>query len=308
MYRTYLFLSLVAVAACGGGGSDPATPDAADVDATAPDADLSPPTVFGGDRPATLEVPSSYDPATPTPLVLVLHGYYTDPDYIEPYLKMTTFAEDRGVLVIAPDGRLNPGGNYFWNASDACCDLYDEGGDDVAYLTGLVEDIRAAYNVDPDRIFAIGHSNGGFMALRLACEHPEIFAAVISQAGAAPDGCAPSVPVSVLQVHGDMDPTIQYAGGMLTQNNGAQVAYGSAATTVSTCAAANGCDATTADLPPVDLLGTDGAETASAHHTGCPAGIDAELWTAPDSGHVLLFSNVTVPTVWWTWLSAHPRP
>ncbi len=313
MPRLYLVVvvALFSVAACGGddgaGGPDARGPDARGGDALVPDADPSPPTVFGGERPATLTVPTTYDATTPTPLVVALHGYYTNPDYVMAYLRLDTFAEDHGALLIAPDGTMDPDDNYFWNASDACCDLFDAGPDDVGYLATMVGEIRAAYNVDPARIFVIGHSNGGFMALRLACEHPEIFAAAISHAGAAPSTCTPATPVSVLQVHGDTDSTIQYTGGTLTQNNGSTVTYPSATETVAALAAADGCAATTESLAPIDLINMAGDETLVTRHTGCPSGIDSELWTAPDGGHVLLFAS-TVPERWWTWLSAHPKP
>lgn len=301
-----LMITSCCLASCGAeSGGD--SPDASRVDALVPDADPSPPTIFGGDRPTTLTVPSTYDPATPVPLVVALHGYYSDPEYVLGYLRLLTFAEDHGALLIAPDGTTDPDANYFWNASDACCDLFGAGTDDLGYLTTMVGDIRAAYNVDPARIFVIGHSNGGFMALRLACERPEIFAAAISHAGAAPATCDPATPVSVLQVHGDTDSTIQYAGGMLTQDDGSQVAYPSAAQTVATVADAIGCAATTETLAPIDLINTAGAETLVTRHTGCPTGVDAELWTAPGAGHILLFAS-TVPDLWWTWLSAHPKP
>ena len=100
------------LAACGGDDGGGA-PDARRVDATVPDADLTPPTTFGGDRPATLIVPTTYDPATPTPLVVALHGYFTDPEYIMAYLRLDTFAEDHGTLLIAPDGLVDPSGNYY---------------------------------------------------------------------------------------------------------------------------------------------------------------------------------------------------
>ena len=293
----------LALAACGGGDDDGAAPDAGRPDALVPDADTSPPTVFGGDRPAELVVPESYDPATPAPLVVALHGYFSSPDYIISYLRAAVMSADHGALFIAPDGLADPSGNHYWNAS-ACCDLYDAGTDDVGYLTGLIHDIQAAYNVDPARIYVMGHSNGGFMALRLACEHPELIAAVISAAGAAPDTCTLSEPVSVLQVHGQVDQTISINGGVITQNDGTTKPYGSAAETVATFAAANGCDATTETGAPVDLTNADGAETVETRHTGCPTGVDAVLWSVAEADHVMLFSR-NVPDLWGSFLSAH---
>jgi polyhydroxybutyrate depolymerase len=288
-----------------------AAPGAPDGAAGGPDASTARPTVFGGDRPATLTVPSTYDPAVPTPLVVALHGYFTSPDYILSLFHLSDFAEAHGVLFIDPDGLANPDGDHYWNATDACCDLFDAGTDDLGYLTGLVADIQAAYNVDPKQIFLLGHSNGAFMSLRLACERPDLFAAVISLAGAnalAPADCTPTQPVSILEIHGDEDDTILFEGGTLTQRNGDQVPYPSAAQTVARWATLDGCSDETAADEPLDLASTlPGAETTRFHHTGCPAGIDTELWRVGGAGHVLIFTP-EISDTWWNWLSAHARP
>ena len=43
--------------------------------------------------------------------------------------------------------------------------------------------ITESYNVDTQRIYAIGIGNGGFMALKVACELPQLFAAIASFGG-----------------------------------------------------------------------------------------------------------------------------
>ena len=45
-------------------------------------------------------------------------------------------ARRRGLVLVAPDGTLDPRGHRFWNATDACCDFFDHPVDDVAYLRG----------------------------------------------------------------------------------------------------------------------------------------------------------------------------
>lgn len=303
-------VALVVLAGCGSSAATSAPDgDAPSADAATADADLTPPpTEFGGDRSATLAVPEDYVAGTPIPLVLALHGYFTDPGYVIDYMALQTFADDHGVLMIAPHGTVNPAGFAFWNATGACCDLYDDGVDDEAYLMGLIADIRAAYTVDPRRIHALGHSNGGFMSLHLACRHPDVFAAVISHAGAADpdDVCAPGA-VSVLQVHGSSDTIIAINGGFNRQMSGEYVAYPSAADTVARFAAPAGCDAATETIAPIDLTTAAGDETTRVIHTGCPDDIDAELWTTPGGGHFLGFSD-QVPAAWWTWLENHAKP
>ena len=80
----------------------------------------------------------------------------------------------------------------------------------------MIDDISTRYNVDPKRIFIVGHSNGAFMSHRLACDLSDRIAAIASLAGAAwndASKCNPSSQVSVLDVHGDADTVINYGGG-----------------------------------------------------------------------------------------------
>ena len=118
--------------------------------------------------------------------------------------------------------------------------------------------------------------------------------------------CAPSEPVSVLQLHGDMDPTILYGGGTITVEN-APVAYPAARATFDLWAASNGCGDAATDGPARDLVGSlDGNETAVLEAGGCPDDGRVELWTVAGGTHVLLL-NATSRGALWTFLEAHPK-
>ena len=261
---------------------------------------------FGGARPVTLQVPKDDDPSCPMPLVLLLHGYGANGQLQELYLGLDRLVDGRRVLLAAPDGTLDASGKQFWNATDACCNFDASPVDDVAYLRGLVSEISAAHAVDAHRVFVIGHSNGGFMAYRLACEHPEDFAAIVSLAGATfadAARCAPASPLSVLQIHGDADGTVLYDGG--TSLVGRVVpAYPGAARTTDIWASYQGCSSETVPGESVDLGGTPALVT---RHTGCPPGIGVELWTLPDGSHLPSFSSGFATNV-WHWLEQHPKP
>jgi membrane protein implicated in regulation of membrane protease activity len=56
--------------------------------------------------------------------------------------------------------------------------------DDSTYLHRLLDAVKSAYRVDPTRVYFVGHSNGGFMAYRMACEHATEITAIVSLAGA----------------------------------------------------------------------------------------------------------------------------
>ena len=263
--------------------------------------------VVGGTRPVTVHTPANYNPATPAPLLIMLHGYSVNGAVQESYLQLAATASADGILYASPDGTTDNAGNRFWNATDACCDLFHSGVDDSAYVAGLIAAIKTAVAIDPKRVFIVGHSNGGFMAYRLACEHASDIAAIVSLAGATfntPSACTPTAPVSVLEIHGTADATISYTGGAV---NG--VAYPSAPNTVRMWAASDGCSQTAdSPTPPSHTITTGSAATVTAYSTGCTAGSHAELWTLPAGQHVpgLLHPNFETQVI--TYLLAHPKP
>ena len=110
----------------------------------------------------------------------------------------------------------------FWNATEACCNFWNNPVDDVAYFNASVDDASTRYNVDPHRSFVIsfviGHSNGAFMAHRLACEASDRLGGSASLAGAAwidSDRGQPTEPVAILQVPGNRTPTSIMKAGWL---------------------------------------------------------------------------------------------
>ena len=268
--------------------------------------------VVGGDRPVVVQVPPGYDAARPAPLLILLHGYSVSGAATASYSGLGPVAVANGMLFAAPDGTLDPDGNRFWNATAACCDFHGSRVDDSAYLADLVAEIGDRLSVDAARVYFAGHSNGGFMSYRMACDHADLVAAVASLAGSTPTGdeCDPAEPVAVLQIHGTADGAVRYDGGTI---RGAS--YPGAAETVRTWAAAGGCDhrprasSTLLDLD-AQIFGPNGepAETRiETWSSGCRPGGHAELWAITDGGHspalTADFADLVV-----AFLLAHPKP
>ena len=172
---------------------------------------------FGGSRPVSFfHAPANYDPSKPAPLVLLLHGYGASGALQDAIFRLASIADQEGFFLVAPDGTVDSTQHRFWNATDTCCDFENTHVDDVAYLTGLVAEIEKKYAIDPKRRFVVGHSNGGSMAYRLACDAADRFAAIVSLAGpffSDASKCKPSAPVAVQHIHGTADTTVPYAGG-----------------------------------------------------------------------------------------------
>lgn len=257
---------------------------------------------LGGSRPAKVTLPSTYDHARAHPLVILLHGYSATGSIQDLYLDFTPRAVARGFIAVVPEGKTNPGGQQYWNASPGwCCDFLNSGVDDAGYLVGLVAEAKGRFNVDADRVYLVGHSNGGFMSYKLACEHAEVFAAMVSIAGAMPlaaSECAPSEPVGVLQVHGTFDTVINYFGTIGQ--------YPSAVTAIERWAGHNGCATSASVGEDMDYDNAIfGAETTVLQHRSCRGGA-AELWKMSGSAHVPAFTPAFMPAV-LDWLLAHAK-
>ena len=254
-------------------------------------------------RPYKYKVPSRYDATKPTPLVVMLHGFTASGELNELILHLAPLSESRTFLYAFPDGTKNPLGMRFWNATDFCCNFFGSTVDDVAYITAVIDDMAARYNVDKRRVFLVGHSNGGYMAHRMACDRSSKIAGIVSLAGAQwkdATRCVPTDKVSVLQVHGTVDTLVGYGGGAL---------YPSAKDTVATWANRNGClgrlgyGGKRIDLDSV----IPGAETKIEQYSGCPATGAVELWTIEGGSHVPAFTSYW-PGAIYDFLMAHPKP
>ncbi len=266
---------------------------------------------IGGSRPAELLLPRGLDRLKPAPVLMVLHPYGGQADGRLGHQDFRAAANRMGALLIIPAGSPDRHGAFFWNATDACCDLDRAGVDDVKYLAGLVEETALLQNVDRARIYVAGHSNGGFMALRLACDRPDLFAAVVGVAGATwldPARCQPRSPVSVLQVHGDHDEVVRYPETGATPNPLLRVPYPGAVGTVTRWMNNDHCAGPLANVPGLfdfeaRLAGSD---TRLQHAEGCPRGVDVELWTIQNGPHDVHLTEAFVDAA-ADWLTAHPK-
>jgi poly(3-hydroxybutyrate) depolymerase len=138
--------------------------------------------------PYALFVPRSYDPEQPAPLMVALHGLGRTYDWLMGYDGLLEAAEAGGYIVVTPLGYTRRG----WYGSRTTGvdgrtlgDEAEHSEQDVMQVLGIV---RAAYNVDPDRIYLWGHSMGGAGTYHLGARHPQLWAGLGVVAPATPEG------------------------------------------------------------------------------------------------------------------------
>jgi len=278
--------------------TDAQTPDAY-LDAGAPEEDgtpalpVEPPTHIGGERPAGVHVPDTYHEQESWPLVILLHGFSATGVIQDAYLGFSANVSKLGFVGLVPEGTVDAQGKQFWNATNACCDIGLTGVDDAGYLSGLIDEAIETLNVDPGRVYLLGHSNGGYMSFRMACDAAHKITAIASIAGATykkASKCQPTEPVSILAIHGTADPTVQYGGGSF---------YPSADQTIAHCIAYNQCtDSGPEQGAPVDFdPDAPGKETTPYTWSGCDSGATVALWKMDGTGHIPFFNEDFLPAV-----------
>jgi polyhydroxybutyrate depolymerase len=231
-----------------------------------------------------LEPDKSLDPV---PLVLSLHGGGGNGEQTCTQAGgIQELAEREGFLVACPEGIEN---NWNDGRADNSNRAHEEDIDDVGFLLALIEMLSNTYNVDPDRIFVTGASNGGMMSLRMACEASELIAAAGAVIASLPADlrCEPEHPIPILLMNGTEDPLVPFEGG---QVHFFRREFGEVISTPDTVAfwvAANGCSATprTEQLP--DLDPRDGTRIQVDTYSGCEAGVSVVLYTVEGGGHTL---------------------
>ena len=176
------------------------------------------------DRDMYVFVPSHLQPAGKRALVIVLHGGGGNAERIvagqsEHGLNMDSVAEHDGFIVAYLNGtkvmRILGDDKKGWNAGNCCGKPSTDKVDDVGYISGAVKYLTDHYAVDPRQVYAIGHSNGAMMAMRMVCE-TDVFAAIMPVSGALGiDGtCNHAGDKYVYAIRGENDTNVPYEGGV----------------------------------------------------------------------------------------------
>jgi len=253
----------------------------------------------GQRREYLLYVPRSYDRSKPAPLVISMHGAGGWPTQQMNLSAWNRVAEREGLIVVYRSG-LSGAGPRIWRTGD------------VRFISDLIDKLQASYNIDPDRIYANGFSNGGGMAFVLSCRLSDRIAAV-GMVGAAQtfpwSWCRDRRAVPMIAFHGTADSMALYNGG---QSWVAPAPFPPVPAWTANWARRNRCGPSPVESAPA-------ADVVRREYTNCADGASVVLYTFRGGGHTWpggealpewfvgpTSRSVDASSTMWSFFRAHP--
>lgn len=225
----------------------------------------------GANRDFIVVLPNSYTAGSSLPMVFNLHGYGSDASQQIFYSQMYKTVDSNGFIAVFPNGIGNA-----WNSGWSVTPVPD----DVGFISAIIDTMTWLYNINLNRVYACGMSNGGFMSYKLACELSNRLAAVASVTGTINSltalNCPAGVAVPVLQIHGTDDPLVPY--------NGITGAYG-VEETIDFWKARNGCTVAADTTAVPDNNVNDSSTVQKIVYANCSSPHEVWLYKINGGGH-----------------------
>lgn len=254
---------------------------------------------IGGERPAQVFYPKTFDPSKKYPVALLIHGYSVNGFLQNLIVQLEERVSAFDFVLIVPEGTVNSAGAQFWNAFPQCCNFDGSDVDDVGYLASLVDEIGQYVWVDKERVSFVGHSNGGYMSYRMACDRPDLVRRIVILAGSMPldeSLCpAPEKPVRVLHIHGTNDIVVPWENNVNgIPGDGHGIITKGADDSVSRWVDFDHCDRDAVIEEREDFFRRkEGAETAIHRWDQCADGAVLEQWNVEGADHFLAGGSET---------------
>jgi polyhydroxybutyrate depolymerase len=231
-------------------------------------------------------------PAGALPLVMVFHGGLGDGVKVSKQTDFNLIADKYGFAVVYPNSI------DYWNDGRSTTGTSKN---DTEFVLKMIDQLVKTENIDRQRVYATGVSNGGMFTLRLACELSDKIAAYAPVIASFPvsyhDKCAPGRAVPIMMINGTKDKLIQWQGG--TIHKGAKHGAGGEVIPVpktaefwrehNKCAA----DPQVTDLPDVDR--NDESSVKVVSYSGCAVSSAFEWVQVEGGGHTWPGSQLSKP-------------
>jgi len=249
--------------------------------------------MFGGsERTYLTHIPPSYGRIKLIPLVIALHGGGGTGKHM---IRLTRggfnrLADEENFLVVYPDG-IKKHWNDGRRGEETGYRTHQKNIDDVGFISALIDHLIKEFNIDPNRVYVTGMSNGAIMSYRLACELTDKITAIAPVAGNMPQNlfpnCSPAKSISMLVINNVNDPLMPCEGGDITGPFGVRKLGKvlSASDTVKFWVNSNKCFSSPVVTEEPDRDTQDGTKVRKEAYSGGTDGTEVILYTIEGGGH-----------------------
>jgi polyhydroxybutyrate depolymerase len=237
-------------------------------------------------RKFMVHFPPNFNTTTQRPLVLNLHGGSGNMVNAQGFSRLNPVSDQNNFIVAWPQGYGIAPPGFSW--ADGRNTSADQAGiDDIGFIDKLIDTLITRYNVDTNRIYICGFSNGGFMVQRLACQLSNRFAAMASL-GSSMDtvlyqNCNPSKPIPMAFFNGTADPAMPYGGGPMQNPQVTPVVP--VDTTVQFWVTHNNCQIASPVFNFPDTFTTDNSTAELYTFTNCDCNAEVKFYKLINGGH-----------------------
>lgn len=240
--------------------------------------------VNGVTRTYMVHLPVGYNNSNPYPLVLAFHGGQSGATQSQlgwqaiAYMSNLSQKSDaEGFIVVYPEG-LVINDNRTWNAGACCPPAMNQNTDDVGFVSALLDKLQLDYQINPNRIYATGSSNGAMLCFRLACELSNKFAAIGTVSATHMfQPCNPIRKMPIINIHSYVDTAVLYDGGIGAGPSG--VNFTSQDFTMNLWKTLNNCSTVTT------VVNGNGTDYDFIKINNCDCNVEFQQYNTTDGGH-----------------------
>lgn len=220
-------------------------------------------------------------------IIFVLHGSISSAETMRggTAYRFEELAEEKGFLVVYPQGF-----DKHWND---CRDTADyqaniQNIDDVGFIKKIIDELQKEFSANTAAVYAMGASNGGHMAYRLALEAPRSFAAIAPVMASMPvdanldcERSGRGLPIAIF--NGTADPVSPYEGGVVkVGGNDSRGSVLSSRATAEYWASLLGHSEETLKKPIKQMIANINQQDDST--------VDVQIWSEPGTAEVRLYT------------------
>ncbi len=274
--------------------------------------------VNGMSRTFVVHLPKDQKAGDKQALIIALHGGGSNGKSMSRFSGLDDTADKHGFVVVYPDGSGRIDLIRTWNSG--ACEGYAKSKqiDDVAFMRALIRHMVGKYNVDPDRVFVTGMSNGAMMAYRLAAEAPDQISAVAAVSGTLDiEAANVTNPLPILHFHGTADQHVPFEGGH-GEKSYAQNVHTSVKATLDAWIRVNGANSTPKEEPLPDKI-NDGTMVVKFTYGTAVDSESIVLYKIVGGGHTWpgrprlekmlgpTTEDISANEIMWKFFADHPR-